>query len=250
MNRPPAVSFEKVSKSFGREKVLEDVSVDLHGDELTFIMGPSGVGKSIFLKLALGFERPDSGSIRVWGKNIHQMDEYTLSRVRAKNVLIFQTPALFDFLPVIDNVCFPYIEHYPEKRIEDARRSAQKILASLGFKADIHKGPETVTQAEAKMVVIARALMLAPDYLFFDEPTTGLDELTRAHVDDKIKAVNTDLKKGCTIVSHDVRSALHIADRILLIHNKQIHVDTREPQSLLQDRDPVVAEFFGSGVLF
>lgn len=250
MNRVPVISFVNVTKSFGTEVVLKNVSVDLYSDELTFIMGPSGIGKSVFLKLALSFEQPDSGEIIVHGEPLRSLTAQKLREFRSKHILIFQQPALFDFLSVVENVCFPYLEHYPQVDESPTFQKAENILRKMGYKGDVHKRPETVTQSEAKIGVMARALMMDPMHLFFDEPTTGLDEVTRNQVDAELKEVTTSWKKGCTVISHDVRSAMNIADRIIFLHSKGIYADSRDPKSFLQNADPIIRDFFQPGMLF
>lgn len=248
--KAPIVSFRNVTKGFRDQTILEDISVDIYPEELTFLMGPSGIGKSVFLKLAIGFEQPDQGEITLGGKHISELDPETLISLHQQYIMIFQHPALFDFLSVIDNVRFPFIERHPKADIDTTYKDAERLLRQLGYTSSLTKFPMDCTLGEGKMVSVARALMLSPEALFFDEPTTGLDEITRSQVDQEIVRVHKEWQKGCVVVSHDVRSAIDIADRVLFLHNKKIYFDSKEPDELPNASDSVVRDFFQPGMLF
>lgn len=244
------LSFRNVTKTFDTETVLNCVSVELFPNEITFIMGVSGVGKSVFLRLALAFERPDFGTIQLAGLDISSISARSINNLRKKHVLVFQNPALFDFLTPIENVAFPVARHHPEKPQQKLREKAKTILADLGFFQSNQDGVPPWSVGEAKTISIARAVMMDPNVVFFDEPTTGLDPLTRQRVDRQILNLKRERGIGCVVISHDVSSALSIADRVLMLHRQQFVVDSRCPTELLRMTDSVVGPFFNSGLIF
>ncbi len=246
----PLLTFREVTKRFKNQTILRNVTVEIFAHELTFIMGPSGIGKSVFLKLAMGFEHPDEGEIFLGQTRVSDLNVEALAALRKRYILIFQYPALFDFLNVIDNVSFPYLERFPHAKLATVYKEAEKLLRQLGYRAPIQKFPTACTLGEGKMITIARALILGPDALFFDEPTTGLDEITRSQVDKEIVRVHKEWKKGCVVVSHDVRSAIAIADRVLFLHDQKIYFDSREAKELPNASEPIVRNFFQPGMLF
>ncbi len=248
--KTPIISFRNVSKRYGNQEVLKNITVDIWPGELTFIMGPSGVGKTVFLRLALGFEEPDEGEIHLAGIPLSEMHISELSAIRVRHIFIFQHPALFDFLTVIENVGFPLLEHHPDMDPPYVFEKAKGVLRSLGYRGTFKKMPDQCTVGEAKLVSIARALMLNPKVMFIDEPTTGLDETTRTQVDHIL--VNTHRMKQCSciVVSHDVNSALTIGDRILFFYDTQLHANIENPRKFTSHPDPLVNEFFNHGEVF
>jgi phospholipid/cholesterol/gamma-HCH transport system ATP-binding protein len=214
------IRLENVSKSFrgGRDQILKNVSIDFPEGQLTYIMGPSGVGKSTILKHILGLLRPDSGKVWVAGKDMSTLTGQALAQHRLLFGMLFQNSALFDDLTVFENVAFPLREHtdWSEDQIEKA---VSKALTILGMpRVGFDKFPNELSGGMRKRVGLARAIIREPKILLYDEPTTGLDPVTRKTVDELIEQLKRELKLTSLVISHDIPSALLLADRIAFLH--------------------------------
>jgi phospholipid/cholesterol/gamma-HCH transport system ATP-binding protein len=217
------VRLENLHKSFqgGRERVLRGVDIQVPTGLLTYILGPSGVGKSVLLKHLLGLLRPDSGKVWVMGQDLSLLEGRELSQFRQNFGMLFQNSALFDDQTVFENVAFPLREHtdWNEERIRDA---VEKALLSVGMRGGLDKFPSEISGGMRKRVGLARAIIREPKILLYDEPTTGLDPVTRIMVDDLIEEMKRRLKLTSIVISHDIPSALLVADRIAFLHEGKI----------------------------
>ncbi len=220
-----AIVLRNVHKSFGggRYKVFKGVNLDVKRGEITFVLGPSGVGKSVMLKHILGLLKPDSGEVLIFGKPIPYENPSALNEMRKHFGMLFQYAALFDDMTVYQNVAFPLVEHRKMTREEMRLKVSEKLLAvGLDPEQSMDKFPSELSGGMKKRVGLARAIVLEPEILLYDEPTTGLDPVTRAMVDDLI--VDTNEKFGLTsvVISHDIPSALYSADHIAFLYDGQI----------------------------
>jgi phospholipid/cholesterol/gamma-HCH transport system ATP-binding protein len=222
-NRAVQVRLEKVHKSFrgGRDVVLKGISLDFPAGELTYILGSSGAGKSVLLKHILGLLRPDSGRIWVGDKDMTELKGRELAEHRKHFGMLFQNSALFDDMTVFENVAFPLREHttLTEAEITEA---VKKSLTHLGMTTGYDKFPNELSGGMRKRVALARAIVREPSVLLYDEPTTGLDPVTRTTVDDLIETLKRTLQLTSIVISHDIPSALLLADRIAFLHQGQI----------------------------
>src|SRR6185312_12281396 len=195
MSDSVSVELDNVTKSFrgGRDKVLKGVSIHFEPGKLTYILGASGAGKSVTLKLILGLLHPDAGTIRVGGREINKMRGDELSAFRKVFGMLFQNAALFDDMTIFDNVAFPLREHttMSEAEIEGA---VGKTLRALGMNGGYDKFPNELSGGMRKRVGLARAIIRNPDILLYDEPTTGLDPVTRTTVDELIETTKRQFK--------------------------------------------------------
>ncbi len=213
-----AIDLREIHKSFkgGSFTVYRGLNIQVPKNTVTFILGPSGVGKSVMLKHTLGLLKPDSGSVKIFGKEIPYEDKRELNEMRKHFGMLFQNSALFDDFTVYENVAFPLREH--RKGITEPEIKAKVIdkLKAVGLDPTptIPKFPSELSGGMKKRVALARAIILEPQILLYDEPTTGLDPVTRAMVDDLI--VETNKKFGLTsvVISHDILSAINTADHI------------------------------------
>lgn len=217
------VRLENVHKSFreGRDEVLSGVTLEFPAGMLTYILGSSGAGKSVMIKHILGLLKPDSGEVWVSGRKINELRGEELSRHRLQFGMLFQNSALFDDLTLFENVAFPLWEHtrLPD---EEIRRKVTLALTSLGMPRDHDKYPNEISGGMRKRVGLARAIIRQPSILLYDEPTTGLDPVTRTTVDDLIERLKRELKLTSIVISHDIPSALMLADRIAFLHQGRI----------------------------
>lgn len=217
------VRLENVHKAFreGRDKVLKGVSIEFPAGQLTYILGSSGAGKSVLLKHILGLLKPEQGAVWVAGKNIARMRGAELSEHRLVFGMLFQNSALFDDMTVFDNVAFPLREHtrLTEPQIHE---KVSVTLATLGMPTGHDKFPNELSGGMRKRVGLARAIVREPSILLYDEPTTGLDPITRTTVDELIETLKSKLALTSIVISHDIPSALRLADRIAFLHQGNI----------------------------
>lgn len=217
------VRLEKVFKSFreGRDHVLNGVDLEFPAGKLTYILGPSGAGKSVTLKLILGLLKPDSGNVWVGGKDMSKLSRWEASEHRTQFGMLFQNSALFDDMTIFENVAFPLWEH--EKLPEDeVTKKVTDVLTHLGMPTGYDKFPNEISGGMRKRVGLARAIIREPSILLYDEPTTGLDPVTRTTVDELIETLKNELHLTSIVISHDIPSALLLADKIAFLYKGKI----------------------------
>lgn len=215
-----AIKIDEVRKSFdGKDEVLKGMTLDIPKGSLTAVIGFSGTGKSVLLKHLLGLYRPTSGYIEVLGHDLSKMDNNELTVFRRKFGVLFQSAALFDDMTVLENVCFPLIEHRPELSEEKVIEIASEKLKSVDLDPKHYaKLPSQISGGMQKRTGLARALALDPEILFYDEPTTGLDPILTEMVDNLILETHRS-REGITsvMVSHDLQAAFRIADHVAML---------------------------------
>src|SRR5690349_12027621 len=175
------IAVDKLTKSFGKQRVLNGLSLKIDSGSTLSILGRSGTGKSVFLKLLIGLQKPDSGSVTVLGREITHLALSELNQVRKRVGFLFQQAALYDSLTVEQNVEFPLSRHTDLKE-SDRRKKARELLAGVGLEGDLEKMPSEISGGMQKRVGLARALALDPEILLFDEPTSGLDPITSTEI--------------------------------------------------------------------
>ncbi|EKV32391.1 Methionine ABC transporter ATP-binding protein [Caenispirillum salinarum AK4] len=218
----PKIRIRGVEKSFGPKRVLDGVDLDVGKGESVVIIGGSGTGKSVLLKCVLGLLHPDTGSIRIDGEETAGASGKERDRLLHKFGMLFQSAALFDSLPVWENVAFRLI-HGDKMPRKDAREIAVEKLRAVGLKADVADlFPAELSGGMQKRVGLARAIAAEPEIIFFDEPTTGLDPIMADVINDLIVACREDLGATTLSITHDMASARKIADRIAMIYHGKI----------------------------
>ena len=212
----PAISFEKVTVKFGDHAVLDEVSFDVSPGEALCILGRSGTGKSVTLKLMIGLLKPDAGVICIQDQNIVGMDEEELSKVRRHMGFLFQSAALFDSFTLGDNLALPMrrFKSHPEEEIEQI---VQKTLDDLGLGGDRQKMPVELSGGMRKRAGLARALVLEPSILLIDEPSSGLDRVTASEIDELFLKLKKENKTTMVIVTHDIHGARRVGDRLAVL---------------------------------
>jgi phospholipid/cholesterol/gamma-HCH transport system ATP-binding protein len=211
------LEFQHVSKSFDDRPVLKDVSFSVDQGETAVIMGRSGVGKSVSLKLLLGFLTPDEGKIIVAGQDVAGLSEEQFAEIRRRVTMVFQSGALFDSLTVGENVAFPMVSR--GERIEDdvVDKRVKELLTMLEVDQFIDRVPADLSTGTKRAVAIARALAEDPDAILYDEPTTMVDPLMATHISDLIVKLKQTLHKTAIVVTHDTHLAKKIADRVIFL---------------------------------
>lgn len=222
-NLAPIIRVENLHKSFrrGRDKVIRGMNIDFQTGKLTYVLGPSGTGKSVLIKHILGLLRPDSGHVWVKGKEIGNLRGEELSLHRTIFGMLFQNSALFDDMTIFENVAFPLREHtrMNEKEITE---KVEATLTRLGLLSGFDKRPNELSGGMRKRVGLARAIIREPEILLYDEPTTGLDPVTRITVDEMIAQLKRELSLTSIVISHDIPSALKLADRIAFLYQGKV----------------------------
>lgn len=211
------ISFRHVRKSFGDKTVLTDVSFDVKDGEVFFIIGQSGVGKSVLIKHLVGLLYPDGGEIWLDGQEISRFDEQQMYPVRQKCAMVFQHSTLFDSMTCAENVALPLRKHKKLSQRE-ALAEARKRLTQVHMQDFGDRFPPELGDGMRKRVAIARALTLDPQYVLFDEPTTSLDPVSARRVDKLIRELSDTLGVTSIVVSHDLVSIFTIADRIVMLY--------------------------------
>ncbi len=216
-----AVKIKDLYKSFGPQKVLRGINLEIERGKTTVIIGKSGGGKSVLLKHIIGLLKPDDGEIWVEGIEITRLKEKDLNEVRKRFGMLFQEAALFDSMNVYENVAFPLREHtnYSEKEIND---TVNDRLREVGLQEFDFKMPGELSGGMKKRVGLARALVRDPDIILFDEPTSAIDPIISLSILDLIKETQVHLKKTYIVISHDILGMFHIADRVAMLYDGRI----------------------------
>ncbi len=244
-DKNPAIAIQDLRKSFGDQKVLNGMNLQVARGETVAVLGRSGGGKSVLLKLLIRLQVPDSGSIRIAGQEITKLDEKQLNDVRKKIGFLFQQAALYDSLTVEENVAFPLSRH-TKMSDQERKNKVRELLADVGMDRDLEKLPSQISGGMQKRVGLARALALDPEVLLFDEPTAGLDPITADEIGRLIIELKKKRQMSAIVVTHDVHGAKTYSDRMVLLHNGSIKVEGSFDE-LQNSKDEFVAEFFGYG---
>jgi phospholipid/cholesterol/gamma-HCH transport system ATP-binding protein len=239
------IAIKELHKAFGDQKVLDGIDLQVARGETVAVLGRSGGGKSVLLKLLIGLQKPDSGSIRIAGQEITKLDEQQLNDVRKKIGFLFQQAALYDSLTVEQNVAFPLSRHM-EKSAEEQKDLARQLLADVGMERDLDKLPSQISGGMQKRVGLARALALEPEILLFDEPTAGLDPITATEIGRLIVELKQKRRLSAIVVTHDVSGAKSYSDRLVLLNHGKIQAEG-DFDELHASKDEFVAKFVSYG---
>ena len=237
----PYIEFREVSKSFGSNHVLDRVSFDVRAGETVCILGRSGVGKSVSLHHIMGFLKADSGHVLVAGEDITGYDEEQMAPVRKKLTMVFQNGALFDSMSVGENVAFPLRERRTMTE-EQIFQVVDGLLDMVGVKPMRDLLPSDLSTGMKRSVAIARALASEPECILYDEPTTMVDPLMAQLLGDLIKRLNIQLKLTSVVVTHDMRLAKKLANRVLFLHEGRA-VFFGSVAQMESSTEPIIREF-------
>ena len=230
-----------LKKSFAGHGVLDGVSFRIENGESVAIIGRSGGGKSVLLKHLIGLLKPDAGEVRIDGENITPMNERQLLRVRRKFGMVFQGAALFDSMTVAENVAFGLRRHEHLTETEVTRRVAE-VLEVVDLPGTENKNPAELSGGMRKRVGLARAIIYEPQIVLYDEPTTGLDPIVADSIDKLIMRAHSRLKITTVVVTHDMRTARRVGQRVMLLHDKKIYASGK-PEDFFASQEPVVRQF-------
>jgi phospholipid/cholesterol/gamma-HCH transport system ATP-binding protein len=243
-NAPP-IQVKWLRKTFGKQKVLDGIDLEVRPGETVSILGQSGTGKSVLLKIIIGLQHPDSGSVYINGQEITHLSRKDLNGIRKKIGFLFQNSALYDSLTVEENVAFP-LERLGEMGGAEKKRRVRELLSTVGMEGDLSKLPSQISGGMQKRVGLARALALSPDILLFDEPTAGLDPITASEIDNLILRLQKEGNIASIVVTHDLPSARAVSDRLAVMRKGKIVVQGSF-KDLQESKDDFVVQFLNRG---
>jgi phospholipid/cholesterol/gamma-HCH transport system ATP-binding protein len=238
----PMIAIHDLHKSFGDHKVLTGINLDIPEGSTCVILGGSGSGKTVLMKHMIGLLKPDAGQVIVDGEDIVPLDADGLVQLRRKFGMVFQAAALFDSMTVYENVSFPLREHRKDLSEEQIRALVKEKLGIVGLKNVEEKFPSDLSGGMRKRVGLARAIVLDPKIVLYDEPTTGLDPITTDYVDEMILDAKRELGVTSVVISHDIASAFKVADNIAFLYQGVI-VDQGPPSKLRHSEHPALKVF-------
>jgi phospholipid/cholesterol/gamma-HCH transport system ATP-binding protein len=236
------IAFEQVEKGFDGKKILDKVSFTVAEGEALCILGRSGTGKSVTLKLMIGLLTADAGKVLVEGDDMAALDEAGLMRVRRKMGYLFQSAALFDSFTLNQNLCMPLHRLDPNRSPEEVKRAVEQTLREVGLEKDGNKLPNALSGGMQKRAGLARALVLQPKILLVDEPASGLDRITASEIDDLLIRVKTERHTTMVIVTHDVHGARKIADKFAVLDKGRV-LAFGTPAELDKSHDNLLQQF-------
>jgi phospholipid/cholesterol/gamma-HCH transport system ATP-binding protein len=238
---PQPVVVKGLRKSFGEQQVLKGIDLSVDKGEILAVLGKSGTGKSVLLKLLIGLQQADAGTICIRGQDTTHLEMDQLNETRLKIGFLFQEGALYDSLTIAENVAFPLRRH---TKMSDAERAdkVRALLLSVGLDKDLEKMPSDISGGMKKRVGLARALALDPEILFFDEPTAGLDPITAAEIGRLIQKLREERNVTSIVVTHDIHAVRHFSDQIVMLEEGSILISGTF-EDLQKSKDPFVAQF-------
>ena len=239
----PVMIIRHLSKAFGENKVLSDFNLELERGENIVVLGKSGVGKSVLIKCIIGLLAPDKGEIEVFGKNIPDLDHEELDQIRAKVGFLFQSNALYDSMTVRQNLEFPLRRHWIKLSQEEVNRLVMEALEDVRLAYTIDRMPAELSGGMRKRIALARTLILKPEIILYDEPTTGLDPITAKEIIELIMEIQKKYKTSSLIISHDMTCVRLASDRVIVLMEGRCYAEG-DYESLVRSDDPKVRQFF------
>jgi phospholipid/cholesterol/gamma-HCH transport system ATP-binding protein len=236
------IVLKNLTRRFGNNVVLDDISLAIEKGKTTVVIGPSGCGKSVLLKHMIVLMRPTLGEVYFKNKRIDNLDDQLLTGVRAHFGYLFQAGALFDSLSVAENIMFPVRQHCQITRFSAVEELVRNKLKMVGLDGLQHFYPANLSGGQRKRVALARAIALDPEVILYDEPTTGLDPIRADTINELILKLKGELGVTSVAVTHDMKSAYKIADRIVMLHNSKIIADGNADY-IRNHPDPIVQQF-------
>ena len=238
-----AISVRHLYKAFGSNKVLIDFNLMLRQGESIVVLGKSGSGKSVLIKCIIGLLRPDSGSIEVFGKNVPDMSQAALDQMRMKTGFLFQSNALYDSMTVRENLEFPLRRHSIKASQQEVNQWVMDALKDVGLAHTVDMMPAELSGGMRKRIALARTLILKPDIILYDEPTTGLDPITGREIIDLMVEIQKKYKSSALIISHDMHCVKMASDKVVMLIDGKCYAEGTYDE-LIKMTDPKISSFF------
>ena len=242
-NAAPVIHIHNLRKSFGSNHVLRDFSMDLESGESLAILGKSGSGKSVLIKCIIGLLEPDAGEVTVLGQSVPDLSTNDLDRLRVKVGFLFQSNALYDSMTVRENLEFPLRRHWFRKTQSEVEQLISEALAAVGLSHTVDMMPAELSGGMRKRIALARTLILRPEIILYDEPTTGLDPITGREISNLMVEVQQQYHTSSMIISHDMNCIGITANRVILLLDGTCYAQGTVPE-MKASKDPRIQEFF------
>ncbi|MBC7902646.1 MAG: ATP-binding cassette domain-containing protein [Gemmatimonadaceae bacterium] len=243
MEDEKVIEIRGLKKSFNGKAVLEDVNLDVRKGENVVVLGKSGTGKSVTIKCIAGLLQPDGGSLKVFGEEVTELDEDALKALRCRMGFLFQGAALYDSMTVRENLEFPLKRVLQIKDKEEIRQRCEEVLEAVGLTDAIDKMPSDLSGGMRKRMGLARTLIVRPEIILYDEPTTGLDTITSREISELILEMQKKYKTSSVIITHDIPCAKLTADRVLIM-NEGKYIAEGTYEELEKSEDEFIRSFF------
>jgi len=242
-NQEVVISITKLYKSFEENQVLRGIDLELYKGENLVVLGRSGTGKSVLIKIIVGLLKPDKGTVKVFDKEVDKLDKKELMQLRLKLGFLFQHSALYDSMTIRENLEFPLVRNKRNISRVELDESVSEVLEAVGLSDTINQLPSELSGGQQKRIGLARTLIMKPDIIFYDEPTAGLDPLTSGEINDLINEVQEKYKTSSIIITHDLTCAKDTGDRIFMMMNGKFvrHGDYEE---VFDTSDETIRGFF------
>ena len=239
----PVIAIRRLSKRFGSNVVLNQFTMDLFKGESVVVLGKSGCGKSVLIKCIIGLLEPEEGEILVFGNSIPDLSHQELDRIRARVGFLFQSNALYDSMTVRENLEFPLRRHWMSVTPEEVNDMVIEALTNVGLAHTVDMMPVELSGGMRKRIALARTLILKPEIILYDEPTTGLDPITGGEISELMVAIQKKYSTSSLVISHDMKCVRKTADRIIVLMDG-IAYATGTYEQLAQSTDPRIRQFF------
>jgi len=246
-SRDGIIVIKSLTRQFGKKVVLDNISLTIEKGKTTVVIGPSGCGKTVLIKHFIVLLRPTSGEVYFKGQRVDDLSEKELNRIRVHYGFLFQGGALFDSLTVAENIMFPIKQHYKITDWREVEDIVKAKLAMVGLDGYQSYYPANLSGGQRKRVALARAIALNPEVILYDEPTTGLDPIRADIINELVLKLQRELGETTIVVTHDMKSAYKIADRIVMLHNGKIIADG-DPDYIRNHPHPTVQQFINGQV--
>jgi phospholipid/cholesterol/gamma-HCH transport system ATP-binding protein len=237
------IEIRELKIAFGAQEVLTDMAIDLFSGENLVVLGKSGTGKSVLIKCIVGLLKADSGSIKVFGDEVTGLNRHKLSELRKKVGFLFQSGALYDSMTVKQNLEFPLLrirKNLNKKQVQD---KIEEVLENVGLSDALHKMPSQLSGGMRKRISLARTIVMDPQIMLYDEPTTGLDPATAEEISVLINEVQRKYKTSSVIITHDINCALYTASRIVMLNGGKVYMEGTA-DLFKNSSDPLIQPFF------
>lgn len=244
-HKEAVIDIKNLSIGFAGNQVLKDLSLQLHKEENLVVLGKSGTGKSVLIKCIVRLLNPDQGKINILGEEVTEVGTKQLAEVRKKVGFLFQSAALYDSMTVRENLEFPLRRIRKELKEKEIRQKVEEALENVGLPDAIDKMPSELSGGQRKRIGLARTIIVEPEIMLYDEPTTGLDPITSDEISNLINDIQQKFKTSSIIITHDIECARTVANRFVMLKDGEVYKDGTL-EEFENDKDPFISAFFNT----